>query len=150
MYKITLNILILLIIGPLFASTLAQQRSGKKMQQQMYSREYDTSAVETLEGEVTDINFQNSKRNTKMQGVHITLKTDSETIPVHLGPAWFIEQQESFKKGDVITVTGSRITYNEKPALIAAEIKRNEMTLQLRNQQGFPVWRGWRMGNRNQ
>jgi hypothetical protein len=148
MKRSIINITLLLLIGPLLTTAIAQQRSGKMMNKQMYNREYDTSTVETIKGEVVEVHYLIGKRKSNKKGVHLTLKTDSETIPVHLGPAWFIEQQESFEVGDEIFVTGSRITYNGEPALIAAEITRGKMTLKLRNQQGYPAWRGWRMNKK--
>ncbi len=79
------------------------------------------------------------------QGVHLQLKTDKETISVHLGPKWFLENQDiQIEKGDQISVKGSRITLNEKPALIAAEIEKGDQLLVLRDKDGFPLWAGWR------
>jgi hypothetical protein len=43
-----------------------------------------------------------------------------------------------------VEVKGSRITFEGKPAIIAAEIKKGEETLKLRDENGFPVWSGWR------
>ncbi|WP_441000917.1 DNA-binding protein [Fodinibius sp. SL11] len=148
MKRTLINIVLFFVITPLLTTVFAQQRSGKKMQKQMYNREFDTSSIETVEGEVTDITYQASKAKANQMGVHMTIKTDNETIPVHLGPAWYLEQQEKIQKGDQVVVTGSRVTFENKPALIASTIKRNQMTLQLRDKNGFPVWRGWRMSNR--
>jgi hypothetical protein len=83
-----------------------------------------------------------------MAGVHLMVKTDDTIIPVHLGPVWYMEQQEyTFDEGEKVTITGSRITFNDKPAIIAANVKKGELVLQLRNQNGIPNWRGWRKGN---
>ena len=130
------------------ASTAWAQGGGKKKNKQMYSRQYNLNTVETISGEVTEVVYNRSKKNPNMMGVHLVVKTGTETIPVHLGPVWYIEQQESFKEGDNVTITGSRITFNNAPAIVAASIERGEMTLRLRDQQGFPAWRGWRMRNR--
>jgi hypothetical protein len=46
--------------------------------------------------------------------------------------------------GDKIEVKGSRITFQGKPTIIAAEVKKGEETLKLRDENGFPVWAGWR------
>ncbi|GAB4352866.1 MAG: hypothetical protein Kow0099_37040 [Candidatus Abyssubacteria bacterium] len=74
-------------------------------------------------------------------GVHLLIQTDAETIPVHLGPRWFIDDQDvQLEKGDRITVKGSRITFDDKPALIAAEIAKGDEILILRDEDGFPSW----------
>jgi hypothetical protein len=39
---------------------------------------------------------------------------------------------------------GSRITYEGKPAIIAAEVKKGDEVLRLRDEKGIPVWAGRR------
>jgi len=41
-------------------------------------------------------------------------------------------------------VKGSRITYNGKPAIVAAEVKKGDTVLKLRDDNGIPVCAGWR------
>ncbi len=41
-------------------------------------------------------------------------------------------------------VRGSRITFKGKPAIITAEVKKGDQILRLRDENGFPVWSGWR------
>lgn len=125
----------------------AQNRPLKQKNKQMYSRNYDVNKVETIEGEVTEVVYQPGKKQQGVEGVHLIVKAANETIAVHLGPVWYMSQQEfSLSKGDMVVITGSRISYNNAPALIAAQLHRGDMTLQLRDQNGFPRWRGWRMG----
>jgi hypothetical protein len=73
------------------------------------------------------------------------VRTDQETISVHLGPAWYVQRQDiKIVPGDKVEITGSRITYQGKPAIIAAEVKKGEEILKLRDENGFPAWSGWR------
>ena len=82
-------------------------------------------------------------------GVHLTLQTDKETIAVHLGPAWYIDKQTPrIEANDTITVTGSRVTIDGKPAIIAAQIKKGNDILKLRDENGIPAWRGAARGSR--
>lgn len=109
-----------------------------------YARLYNPKTAESLDGEVVRIDYH-SPRNTTGRGVHVTLKTDKESVAVHLGPEWFIENQDvQIEVKDKIRVTGSRIEYEEQPAIIAAEIERGDEVLELRDKQGFPRWAGWR------
>jgi hypothetical protein len=48
------------------------------------------------------------------------------------------------EKGDKIEVKGSRITFEGKPVIIAAEIKKGDSVLVLRDSTGVPAWAGWR------
>jgi hypothetical protein len=36
------------------------------------------------------------------------------------------------------------VTFEGKPAIIAAEIKKGDETLRLRDDAGVPAWSGWR------
>jgi hypothetical protein len=57
-----------------------------------YNRMYDPKTVETLSGEVVSVN-KITPAKAVSYGVHLTLKTDKETISVHLWPGWYIENQ---------------------------------------------------------
>jgi hypothetical protein len=109
-----------------------------------YNRLYDPKTVETVSGKVVRI-----ERITPMagmgQGVHLVLETDGGTIPVHLGPAWYVERQDTtVAPNDHVEVKGSRVTFDAKPAIIAAQVRKGERTLVLRDDAGIPVWAGWR------
>jgi hypothetical protein len=81
--------------------------------------------------------------NHMSQGLHLLLNTGKETVDVHLGPAWYLENQDIIiKPKDKIEVTGSRITFAGQPALIAGQVKKGDTTLILRDDNGFPMWSG--------
>ena len=109
-----------------------------------YCRMFNPQTVETINGEVVSVDKLMPMKGMNY-GVHLTLRTDKETISVHLGPAWYIENQDiKIAPGDKIRVKGSRVTFEGKPALIAAEVKKGDEVLTLRDANGFPVWSGWK------
>jgi hypothetical protein len=109
-----------------------------------YSRMYDTNTVETIKGEVVSVD-RFTPRGGMSSGVHLQLKTEKETISVHLGPSWYLDHQDvQIKAQDNIEVTGSRISFEGKPAIIAAEVQKGDEVLKLRDENGFPRWAGWR------
>lgn len=109
-----------------------------------YQRMYNPATVETLTGTVESVDKITPMKG-MMYGIHLLLKTDKETISVHLGPAWYIERLDTkIEKGDKIEVKGSRVTFAGKPAIIAAEVKKGDSVLVLRDSAGIPAWAGWR------
>ena len=109
-----------------------------------YNRVYDPKTVETISGEITVVDRITPAKGMS-GGVHMNVKTDKETISVHLGPGFYIENQDvKLQAKDKVEVKGSRITFDGKPAIIAAEVKKGEEVLKLRDDAGFPVWIGWR------
>jgi hypothetical protein len=111
-----------------------------------YARMYNLQTMESFAGEVVSVEMITPIK-VMSYGVHIIVQADTETISVHLGPGWFIENQEvKFAPRDKIEIKGSRITFEDKPAIIAAEVKKDNEVLILRDASGFPVWSGWRSG----
>jgi hypothetical protein len=109
-----------------------------------YNRMYDLKTVETLRGEVVSVS-QITPNKGMGAGVHMTLNTGKETISVHLGPSWYLENQDvKIEPKDKVEVKGSKITFGGKPAIIAMEVKKGDEVLKLRDDAGFPVWAGWR------
>jgi hypothetical protein len=76
-----------------------------------------------------------------MQGTHLMLKTDKETIEVHLGPSAFLkEKQVEVAKGDSVEVVGSRIKMGGSDALVARAIRKGATSWTLRDANGRPLW----------
>jgi len=109
-----------------------------------YAGLYNPSTVDTVSGEVVDIQpivpFKGM-----YSGVMLVLKTDKETLNVHLGPSWYVERLDvRLEKGDKIEVKGSKVTFANAPTIIAAEIKKGDTLIVLRDANGIPVWAGWK------
>lgn len=108
-----------------------------------YGHLFDSHTIVTLSGRVTAVD-----RFTPQgmgPGIHVILETADETVPIHVGPEWYVAGQDTkLEVGDKIQVRGSRVTFESKPAIIAVEIRKGEQVLRLRAENGFPVWAGWR------
>ncbi|HEX8949640.1 MAG TPA: hypothetical protein VF790_11795 [Dissulfurispiraceae bacterium] len=137
---VCLALLFLSSAQTVFAQASGQGRgTGGKFQ-----RTYNPATVETLTGTVEAVNKVKPPRG-RSYGIHLILKTDKEAIPVHLGPAWYIDKLETkIEKGDKVEVKGSRVTMAGKPVIIAAEIRKDGSTVKLRDDNGVPVWAGRR------
>ena len=109
-----------------------------------YGKMYDPSTVTSIRGKVMHIE-QFTPMGGMRSGVCVAVQTDKVTVSVHLGPAWYLENQDiKIEPGDKVEVRGSRVTFAGKPAMIAAEIKKGDHILKLRDEKGIPAWSGWR------
>ena len=111
---------------------------------------YNPQTVTTVTGQVEKLEELPSMGRgggVGMQYRGVLLKTDQGSLLVHLGPGWYLDEKKfAVKVGDTVEVTGSKVTLNNQPALIAREVKVNGTTLKLRDDQGLPVWRGMGQG----
>lgn len=109
-----------------------------------YQRMYDPSTVETVTGTIESVDRTVPMKGMN-RGVHLTLKAEKGLVSVHLGPEWYVERlDEKLAKGDSVEVKGSRVTFSGNPAIIAAEVKKGDAVLKLRDEKGIPAWAGWR------
>lgn len=107
-------------------------------------RIYDPKTVETVTGEVVEVQRPPSPSGRKAHGIHLFLRTDDVAkLPVHLGPAWYVDQQGvEIAVGDRLEVKGSRVTIDGQSVIVAAEVKKSDQTLVLRTADGVPAWSG--------
>ena len=149
MKKVMISITVILMLMILLSAQSFAQR-GMKWKGgggwgigTQYGKMYNPKTAETISGEVVSVDKFTPVKGMSY-GVHLTVKTDKETISVHLGPAWYIENQDvKIEPKDKIQVKGSRITFDGKPAIIAAEVKKGQEILRLRDENGFPAWSSW-------
>jgi hypothetical protein len=103
-------------------------------------RDYDLNTVKTVWGKVLSIE-KTAPPKRRSDWVDLILQTGQETIAVHLGPAWFMDKQTPrIEANDIIMVTGSRVTVNGNLGITAADIKKGNEVLKLRENNGIPVW----------
>jgi hypothetical protein len=141
---------LVVVVSMFFTSSLAlaawkgYRGSGGWGMGSQYQRMYNPKTVETISGTIESVDKITPMKG-MYYGIHLSLKTDKETMPVHIGPGWYIERLDTkIEKGDKIEVKGSKVIMMGKPAIIAAEVKKGESVLKLRDENGIPVWAGWR------
>jgi hypothetical protein len=125
--------LVVLVVAVAIGSMAAAQQRGM-----MSSPMYDVATEVTLSGTIEQVTTIADRG-----GVHFSLKTATETVSVHLGPAWFLTQQKYIlATGDAITVLGSRVKMDGGAAVLAREIKKGDQTMTFRDAKGLPKWSG--------
>ena len=101
--------------------------------------EYDPKAEVTIKGVVED--FHDSKTRGDHPGLHLIVKTETETVEIHACPVRFMTELEfAIEKGDTITVVGSRP--DAGGIVVAREVTKGQTSLILRDKTGAPVWTG--------
>lgn len=106
------------------------------------NRKYDPATENTFVGIIREVIKKESENGTHT-GVHLLVETKDELQDVHIAPLWYLDRQDiSFKKGSMIIVIGSGITYKEKASIIARIIDFEGKKLTLRDEEGQPVWSG--------
>lgn len=146
MKKMLVSIVGITILSVIFSSvSLAQRGRGLRGSsgwepKSAFNRMYNPSTVETIKGEVVSVDKITPMKGMSY-GIHLMLKTNKETVSVHLGPArYFDSHKYSIKPKDKIEITGSKVSYSGKPAIIAAEVRKGNEVIKLRDESGYPVW----------
>jgi hypothetical protein len=102
---------------------------------------YNPNTVETVSGLV--VSGPAPTKEGLPEPAHLTLKTDQGNVAVILGPRHYVDRQElKIAALDRIEVTGSRVQIKGKPVIIAAEIRKGNQVLKLREPGGTPLWGG--------
>ena len=142
-------LLLLAMLGPVaFAQGMKWRGSGGWGPGSPYGRMYDAKTVDKVTGEVAKVDTITPMRGMS-GGVHVALKSEQGEVSVHLGPQWYLENQDvKIEPGDRVEITGSRVTVEGKPTIIAAEVRKGDEVLQLRDAAGVPEWAGWRKRGR--
>jgi hypothetical protein len=135
-----------LAVLPGFAATRLKNWTGSRGwgADAAYVKLYNGKTVETLEGMVTAVQRFMPGRGMSA-GVRLLMRVGIDIVEVHLGPEWFIENQDiAIQPKDQIEVKGSKVYFRAQPTIIAAEIRKGEDVLKLRDDSGFPAWIAWK------
>lgn len=121
----------------LATSSLRAQSTGPK---------YDFTNEVKLKGTVDEVKMVPGD----YEGVHVVLKTGTDTILVHLAPSGFLKMLEfNVAKGDTLEVTGCKITGEFGPEILAKEVVSGNNALTLRDKKGTPAWAGMKFASGN-
>ena len=133
--RVATSILLILFL----AAPVAARKCGRGMPN------YDPDAEMTLSGRVEKVSEQAGKKG--CQGIHLWLVTDTKTVEVHVGPSHFQATKDfELAQGNELSIIGSPVPGDDAGAVIAREIEREGETLELRDENGLPKWRGGRRG----
>jgi len=110
-----------------------------------YGARYDPNRLRTATGVVESVRI-GSPMGDMGRGVLVRVRTrEGNRVQAHLGPSWFAEQTDiSLNPGDEVTLTGSTVQVEGREMLMVREMTTAQRRLQLRENDGTPVWAGRR------
>lgn len=128
-----------LAAAPLIAQAPAAPAPPAKAPAAAKAPEYDPKAEVTFRGTVED--FHESQMRGDHPGLHLVVKTETESIEVHACPVRFMKELDfAIEKGDTVTVIGSRP--GGTGVVVAREVTKGQTSLTLREKSGAPIWVG--------
>ncbi len=138
------NIKTIITIIFIFVTSLvfAQHHHGKGMMYHMYDSKTEVTIAGTVEDIITE---KHPCCGSNMDHFYIKVKTGNDTVKVFLGPTDYVNKQITLKKGDPVTVFGSKTTMAGQTVIIAKTIKTKDKDVTFRNNDGTPKWAGQMM-----
>lgn len=132
-----LSILTLVMAGTVWGQTDAREGPGGGP-----SGLYDPQTVTTISGVVVSLTPPQAEAGLPYLA-YLTLRTEEGKIKIFLGPSLYVDKfPVKINVLDKIQVTGSKITWEGKPVILAAEVRKGDQVLKLRETNGTPVWGG--------
>lgn len=117
-------------------------------------KHFNLSTIKTLEGVVSKVSIQKGYHHHDFLYLSLIPKKQSIPVQIEVAPLWFVPVP--LKSGDRLTVVGARIKVDDQPLIIAQYLILNKKKISLRDDYGFPLWRGGKrragkgMGRRRQ
>lgn len=100
---------------------------------------FDANTVVTMYGTVTAV--ERPEHAPGLTGVHLKVQVGRQTLTVHLGPSDFVDGKLAFTAKDAVQFTGSSVTWNGQPTVLATVVTRGATTVRLRQDDGTPLFR---------
>ncbi len=100
---------------------------------------YDPATETKLKGTVEEMKLVPPSGSKAI--AYLSVKVGAETVQVFLGPKSFVDDMGgSYKVGDAVEVTGSKVTQNGAVLILAREVEKGDDKLTLRFKDGKPAW----------
>jgi len=132
--KICGKVLFAVSMSLLFAVSAANAQEKKLVPK------FDAANQTTIKGVIDQVSDYECPISGTM-GSHLSVKNADETVEVHLAAAKFLKEYGIvFAKGDPVQVTGTKATFDGKPALLARQVIVGNRTYSFRDDKGIPLW----------
>lgn len=140
MKNIFMLLLIFFISQITFASWPGFKGSGGWGRNNQYSKYFYSEKATAVYGVVEEIDLYEPEKGMS-KGVYLKLNCDNQHVNIQLGPVWYIERLDiDISVGDKIEAKGVFIPNINNRMMVAAEIKKGDKLIILRDRHGTPVW----------
>lgn len=130
------SLCVALVVGVLCVDSASAQKNSAT------PPKYDLQSETKIKGTVEEL--KEPPKGSEKEVTHLLLKSGPDTVDVYLCPASYLEDMGvTFKKGDEIALTGSKIKQETSDLVLAREVVKGTDALVLRDDKGVPVW-SWR------
>ena len=142
---------VLMSVGLYLVPVTGQPGMGARhMMMPLYDVQTEVTVTGTVEAITTMDCMAMSENHRAMQrgmmhdgpGRHVTLRTATGTLEVHLGPAAYLDRENILlREGDPLEIVGSKVMMGPHEVLLARQLRRGEQSWTLRDDDGTPRWR---------
>lgn len=127
--------------------TQGRMQQSRRQQSQVwgesgtYSQAFDPANTQSYSGTIQSTGTFRLGQGA-MDGLRLRIRTDEgQTQTVYAGPRAYVNQQGiRLQNGDQVEITAAEGNLNNRQVLIASEIKKDDQTLTLFDDQGKPSW----------
>jgi DNA/RNA endonuclease YhcR with UshA esterase domain len=132
--KVCGKIFFAVALGLLFAASAANAQEKKLVPK------FDAANQTTIKGVIDQVSDYECPISGSM-GSHLSVRNSDGTVEVHLAASKFLKEYGIvFAKGDAVQVTGTKTTFDGKPALLARQVTVGDRTYSFRDDKGIPLW----------
>ena len=108
-----------------------------------FNKLYAPKSLITFTGKVTSVDRNFVPMAGMTPGFMAVIKTDKESLPIIIGPAWFTgfyHDKWNIQNGDTVKTTGSRVKIKGKDYVIVSAGEKGKLKLTVRGKTGIPLW----------
>ncbi|MCC6681394.1 MAG: PRC-barrel domain-containing protein [Phycisphaeraceae bacterium] len=124
---------------------ISQQDNGPWMADSSYNQQYKPESETTIKGEIESVGtfYPSSSNDGAESGTRLLVRSsDGNNTVVQAGPQSFMnEERIDLDKGDEVTITGSETTIDGRRVIIARQIRTDDQSYELRDEDGSPRWK---------
>ena len=106
-----------------------------------YEQQFDNFNLTTVTGTVVHMDTVTPSREMTAPAVRLMMNIGGRDIPVHLGPMWYIMNQDvNFPRGESLEVRGFRANFEGSEFIMPVELRSRDRIFRFRDDDGNPFW----------